>query len=144
MAIINGPAAASRAAVATLNGALSAVYAQGSYEVASADASVAERLRQADALVPPTPTFTPFPTNTPLPTPTPLPTNTPLPTPTLSTEPAYDAYAWPSPRRLNSRLRRPLHPRLHPRRPATSTRAFHSWASASRMPRSPPASPTGG
>jgi hypothetical protein len=91
MAIINGPAAATRAAVSTLSGAISAVYAQGSYEVASADTGLVERMRQADALVPPTPTYTPFPTNTPLPTPTPLPTNTPLPTATFTPEPVYDA-----------------------------------------------------
>lgn len=82
MAIINGLGAATRAASATLNSALDAVYAKGSYEVASANADLAEQLRQADAQVPPTPTYTPFPTNTPLPTPTPLPTNTPEPTPT--------------------------------------------------------------
>ena len=55
---------------------------KGSFEVASADQGVAEALRQADSLVPPTPTYTPFPTPTPLPTSTPQPTSTPLPTPT--------------------------------------------------------------
>ena len=73
---------ASRAAASSLNSALDEVYAKGSFEVASADQGVAEALRQADSLVPPTPTYTPFPTPTPLPTSTPQPTSTPLPTPT--------------------------------------------------------------
>ncbi|MCB0134096.1 MAG: hypothetical protein KDD75_03205, partial [Caldilineaceae bacterium] len=62
---------ASRAAASSLNSALDEVYAKGSFEVASADQGVAEALRQADSLVPPTPTYTPFPTPTPLPTSTP-------------------------------------------------------------------------
>jgi len=73
---------ASRAAASSLDSALDEVYAKGSFEVAAADQGMAEKLRQADALVPPTPTYTPFPTATPLPTSTPLPTNTPLPTST--------------------------------------------------------------
>src|SRR5690606_2548822 len=56
MAIMNGVGPASRAAAATLNSALDEVYAKGSFEVASADQGVAEALRQADSLVPPTPT----------------------------------------------------------------------------------------
>lgn len=74
-AIINGVGAASRAMAATINSALDGG-AQG------ADLTMAERLRLADAQVPPTPTYTPFPTATPLPTLTPTPTQTPLPTPT--------------------------------------------------------------
>ncbi|MCS6825787.1 MAG: cyclic nucleotide-binding domain-containing protein [Caldilinea sp.] len=73
--IINGIGAASRAMAATLNNALDNVGP-------SADVTMAERLRLADAQVPPTPTYTPFPTSTPLPTLTPTPTQTPLPTPT--------------------------------------------------------------
>lgn len=83
LAIMNGPAAASKAAIATLNNAVSAVSAEGSYRVAAApDRSFLRRLRGGDANVPPTPTYTPYPTNTPLPTSTPLPTATPLPTDT--------------------------------------------------------------
>ncbi len=81
-AVINNAGAANRAAAATLNRALNVVYAKGNYEVASAETSLVEQLRMADAQVPPTPTYTPYPTPTPLPTNTPLPTSTPLPTPT--------------------------------------------------------------
>ena len=63
--IINGPAAAGRAAMSTLNRALNVVYAKGTYEVASADGTLASALLAADAEVPPTPTYTPFPTDTP-------------------------------------------------------------------------------
>jgi hypothetical protein len=76
-AIINGPAAAIRATTAMLERTASAIVAPGGYEVAAADLKLVERLRAADAQVPPTPTYTPFPTDTPQPTNTPLPTDTP-------------------------------------------------------------------
>jgi CRP-like cAMP-binding protein len=79
--LLNGPAAALRAATTTLNRAVSVVTLSGSFEVAAADRSIAARLRQLDSQVPPTPTYTPFPTATPLPTNTPLPTATPTPVP---------------------------------------------------------------
>jgi cAMP-dependent protein kinase regulator len=82
MTIINGVGAASRAMASTLNNALDSVSASSRVELASTDLTMAERLRLADAQVPPTPTYTPFPTPTPLPTLTPTPTQTPLPTPT--------------------------------------------------------------
>jgi CRP-like cAMP-binding protein len=80
--ILNTLGAVSRAATAALNNAVDAVYATGSVEVAAANLDTTERMRLADAQVPPTPTYTPFPTTTPLPTFTPTPTNTPEPTAT--------------------------------------------------------------
>ena len=82
--ILNSIGAASRAVAATLDNALDSVYASGSVQIAEAAADEAERLRLADAQVPPTPTYTPFPTATPPPTPTspPTPTQTPEPSPT--------------------------------------------------------------
>ena len=92
-AIINGPAAAIRATTAALDRAVSSVVAPGSYEVAAADLRLVERLRAADAQVPPTPTYTPFPTDTPQPTATPLPTDTPTPAPTSTPQPVAQVFA---------------------------------------------------
>jgi CRP-like cAMP-binding protein len=80
-AIISGLNAAGRAIAATLDNAMDVV-SQGDVEVVAADLNTTERMRLADAMVPPTPTYTPFPTATPLPTLTPTPTNTPEPTAT--------------------------------------------------------------
>jgi hypothetical protein len=58
--ILNSIGAASRAVAATLDNALDSVYAQRQrHEIAEAAADEAERLRLADAQVPPTPTYTP-------------------------------------------------------------------------------------
>jgi hypothetical protein len=65
----------------SLLNAINAVYAVGSYELASQDKDLAEALAMADKAVPPTPTYTPGPT------PTLIPTSTPLPTPTFTPEP---------------------------------------------------------
>jgi CRP-like cAMP-binding protein len=92
-AIINGPAAAIRATTAMLERTASAIVAPGGYEVAAADLKLVERLRAADAQVPPTPTYTPFPTDTPQPTNTPLPTDTPTPAPTNTPQPVAQAFA---------------------------------------------------
>jgi CRP-like cAMP-binding protein len=92
--LLNGPEAALRAATATLNRAASAVSLSGSFEVAAADRSLVARMRQLDAQVPPTPTYTPFPTATPLPTSTPLPTNTPTPVPPTATPEQFVASAF--------------------------------------------------
>ncbi|HHY56737.1 MAG TPA: cyclic nucleotide-binding domain-containing protein [Chloroflexi bacterium] len=79
--IINGLNATGRALAATLETAVDVV-TPGDVEVVAADLNTIERMRLADAMVPPTPTYTPFPTPTPLPTLTPTPTNTPEPTST--------------------------------------------------------------
>lgn len=79
--IINGLSATGRAIAATLETAIDIV-TPGNVEVVAADLNTVERMRLADAMVPPTPTYTPFPTPTPLPTLTPTPTNTPEPTAT--------------------------------------------------------------
>jgi hypothetical protein len=67
--------------------AINAVYAVGSYELASKDKNLAEALAMADKAVPATPTYTPGPTFTPIPTGTPLPTATSTPEPTATTAP---------------------------------------------------------
>lgn len=85
-AIINGPAAAVRAAADTIAQAVSAA-SLGGYEVAASDRSIVAQLREADAQVPATPTYTPFPTDTPQPTSTLLPTGTPAPTNTSTPAP---------------------------------------------------------
>lgn len=79
--IINGLNATGRALAAALETAIDVV-TPGDVEVVAADLNTIERMRLADAMVPPTPTYTPFPTPTPLPTLTPTPTNTPEPTAT--------------------------------------------------------------
>ena len=89
--IINGPAAAGRAAVSTLNRALNVIYAKGSYEVAVADGSLAARLLAADAEVPPTPPIRPFPTDTPTPAPTRCQPIRPRPCPTAVAEEIFAA-----------------------------------------------------
>jgi CRP-like cAMP-binding protein len=71
----------------SLLSAINAVYAVGSYEVASQDKDLAEALAMADKAVPATPTYTPGPTFTPIPTSTPLPTATFTPIPTSTAEP---------------------------------------------------------
>ena len=91
--LLNGPEAALRAATTAAHRMASAVTLSGSYEVAAADRSIAAHLRQLDAEVPPTPTYTPFPTSTPLPTNTPLPTDTPTPVPPTPTPEIVDAFA---------------------------------------------------
>jgi CRP-like cAMP-binding protein len=72
---------------ASLLNAINAVYAEGSYELAEKDQTLAQALAMADQAVPPTPTYTPAPTITPIPSPTPLPTATPTPLPTATTAP---------------------------------------------------------
>lgn len=79
----------------SLFNAVNAVYAVGSYELASKDVQLAELLAMADQQVPPTSTPTPPPTATPIPTNTPLPTSTPLPTNTPQPTAAAVAYAAP-------------------------------------------------
>ena len=71
----------------SLLNAINAVYAVGSYEVASSDKDLAQALAMADKAVPPTPTYTPGPTPTLVPTSTPLPTATFTPVPTATTPP---------------------------------------------------------
>jgi CRP-like cAMP-binding protein len=71
----------------SLLNAINAVYAVGSYELASQDKDLAEALAMADKAVPPTPTYTPGPTFTPIPTSTPLPTATFTPVPTATPPP---------------------------------------------------------
>lgn len=71
----------------SLLNAINAVYAVGSYELASQDKDLAEALAMADKAVPPTPTYTPGPTFTPIPTSTPLPTATATPVPTATPPP---------------------------------------------------------
>ena len=71
----------------SLLNAINAVYAVGSYEVASSDKNLAEALAMADKAVPPTPTYTPGPTPTLVPTSTPLPTATATPVPTATAPP---------------------------------------------------------
>ena len=71
----------------SLLNAINAVYAVGSYELASQDKDLAEALAMADKAVPPTPTYTPGPTATMIPTSTPLPTATPTPQPTATPPP---------------------------------------------------------
>ena len=71
----------------SLLNAINAVYAVGSYELASSDKTLAEALAMADKAVPPTPTYTPGPTPTLVPTSTPLPTATATPEPTATPPP---------------------------------------------------------
>jgi CRP-like cAMP-binding protein len=71
----------------SLLNAINAVYAVGSYELASQDKDLAEALAMADKAVPPTPTYTPGPTPTMIPTSTPLPTATFTPIPTATPPP---------------------------------------------------------
>lgn len=71
----------------SLLNAINAVYAVGSYELASSDKDLAEALAMADKAVPPTPTYTPGPTPTNIPTSTPLPTPTFTPVPTSTPPP---------------------------------------------------------
>ena len=71
----------------SLLNAINAVYAVGSYELASRDRDLAQALALADQAVPPTPTYTPVATQTPIPTATPLPTATPTLVPTATWTP---------------------------------------------------------
>jgi CRP-like cAMP-binding protein len=71
----------------SLLNAINAVYAVGSYELATSDKDLAEALAMADKAVPPTPTYTPGPTPTLIPTSTPLPTATFTPVPTSTPPP---------------------------------------------------------
>ncbi len=86
MSILQGTSVARGAELGTtrssLLSAINAVYAVGSYELASKDKNLAEALAMADKAVPATPTYTPGPTLTPIPTSTALPTATPTPVPT--------------------------------------------------------------
>lgn len=87
LSLLRGTSVASGAELTSRNNllnAINAVYAVGSYELASKDKELAEALAMADKAVPPTPTHTPLPTQTAIPTSTPLPTNTPTPAPTAT------------------------------------------------------------
>jgi len=76
----------------SLLSAINAVYAVGSYQVASEDKDLAETLAMADKAVPATPTYTPGPTFTPIPTSTPLPTATFTPIPTATPPPTQETF----------------------------------------------------
>jgi hypothetical protein len=76
----------------SLLNAINAVYAVGSYELASQNKDLAEALAMADKAVPPTPTYTPGPTATAIPTSTPLPTATFTPVPTSTPPPTAASF----------------------------------------------------
>lgn len=95
LSLLRGTSVASEVELTTrtnLLNAINAVYAVGSYELASQDKKLAEALAMADKAVPPTPTHTPLPTQTAIPTSTPLPTATPTPLPTATPTPPPPAF----------------------------------------------------
>jgi hypothetical protein len=95
LSLLRGTSIARGAELATrtnLLNAINAVYAVGSYELASKDKELAAALALADKAVPPTPTHTPLPTQTAIPTATPLPTHTPTPVPTATNTPPPPAF----------------------------------------------------
>ena len=100
LSLIHGTSVAGGADVSSrsrLLNAISAVYAIGSYDLASKDKTLAQVLAMADRQVPPTATYTPMATMTPDPTSTPTPTNTPTPLPTPTWTPTRVVVAYVPP-----------------------------------------------